>query len=613
VWAGTILIVLGLASLIRNLLPVGAGLIEREFLTQLYGFASAMVLMFALAVLSGMVFRRGITAGSIAILLWVLLMVIGGGLYRMDLLPWRFAFLTPLVILAVTWAWCGDWMLDRPGAWRWIKLSLLLVGSFTALFAGYTAHRAWEVPSLDPAEQSRIFAIKTPAPVPAGGEAVDLYRQAMRAISPAPPEVANDGSPKSKEATSWLQRNSQSLELLRKASILPGRLFSSVDRETLFSGDPDLAASNNEAYELLAMSVSDRQSKGDLDGAWEDLMVMFRLARRGLGSVTIWRAMNALTIETQALNRAMVWAVDERHTTESLRSALIAYQQLPPLPDPADPIRVEARIIGKTFALPHSELVEQSQAALKMDKLWIELATTPWELRRAREAFRLLLASMVEGASLDAWHSGRYSPWNVGGWYKVRRSSDPASAIVAPATLEEIFQSTPAVKHFMPAVDTYLHRNDRLEVARRALVFILALRTWQSRHEGYLPNSLDELKGMQELTLFPTDPFTPGHPFGYIRSDGQPLLPLGNRRIISEGVDTYRSIVPMPDCWLLYSVGADLRDQRARENERATSAQGDIIFPLKDNVHPQKPGDKKQGGAAARPESTGTASPPPRP
>ena len=64
-------------------------------------------------------------------------------------------------------------------------------------------------------------------------------------------------------------------------------------------------------------------------------------------------------------------------------------------------------------------------------------------------------------------------------------------------------------------------------MGRRALVQILALRSWQVKHGGHLPEKLAEIVP-SELDGLPDDPYKANNAFGYVRSDGLLLLPLGD-------------------------------------------------------------------------------------
>lgn len=146
--------------------------------------------------------------------------------------------------------------------------------------------------------------------------------------------------------------------------------------------------------------------------------------------------------------------------------------------------------------------------------------------------------------------------------------------------MHEIEQSTPLVGAVLPPLESYKDFHDRIEVQRRALVQILALRTWQLRHDGHLPERLQELVTSGLLNELPADPYTPGHHFGYVRSSGQALLPLGELGPIQLGSEDLKRLRPTPGSWLLYSVGADMRDDGARINESSTQSGSDLIFPL---------------------------------
>jgi len=102
---------------------------------------------------------------------------------------------------------------------------------------------------------------------------------------------------------------------------------------------------------LLALSILDHQARGDLDGAWNNLVIMFRIARQWAGAVPLHSVFAGLGCVRVALMRAMVWAADTRQTPERLRAALDAYRKLPPMPNAGEPIRAEAQIIRNTEKL----------------------------------------------------------------------------------------------------------------------------------------------------------------------------------------------------------------------------------------------------------------------
>jgi len=320
----------------------------------------------AISILCGMVIRRGTTAGTVALLVLILVMPPLIGLYAMRMLPSVFWLLVPLAFLAVSFGWSRDWMLDRPGARRWVKLAALLAGCFGALFAAYIAVRVEGVPTLDPVREAQIFQFTTPTSVAAADNGADLYRQAAKSISQMPGEayqVVQEGwNPKAENVIAWYRDNARALELVRKAATMPACQFTPLDKLTVFSSsynaNSDMALISP-IPTLLALSVLDHQARGDLDEAWNDLVVMFRIARQWSGAVPVFQVWSSLSCERVALSRAVVWAADMRQTPERLRSALDAYRKLPPMPNAADPIRAEAQIIRNTEKLPRAELVEK--------------------------------------------------------------------------------------------------------------------------------------------------------------------------------------------------------------------------------------------------------------
>ena len=150
----------------------------------------------------------------------------------------------------------------------------------------------------------------------------------------------------------------RSISFARRLPCLPCTLVN-LDRATIFSGVEPVALVPTWFMDLLALSVGDHQAKGDLPGAWQDLMVMFRMARQWSGAVPLQMANSGLGLEREALSLAMLWAADSRQTAESLRQALDSYQKLPPMPSAAETVRAEARITRNTLDLPRSELIEK--------------------------------------------------------------------------------------------------------------------------------------------------------------------------------------------------------------------------------------------------------------
>jgi hypothetical protein len=541
-------------------------------------------LSFSIPVLCGMVFPRGITAGVVAILLWFLAWIPLIGLLLLNLLPSIFALLIPLAILGVSLAWSGDWLIERPGAGRWLRLAAWSLGLFAAVLAAYATVRITEVPRLDPAREAELLRPVAGATVPETDNAAPLYRKAAAALSPMPKDAvmldSGGSAPLNSGLIDWLHKNQDCLALLRQAAAKPDCQFAGFETMTVFSGWDSVPPLHVVPGLLLEASVRDRMAKGDLDGAWKDIETCFRFARHRMRNAPIWNATSAQHDERRALRLAMVWAADTRQTVSRLQAARATYGSLP-RPDAIEPIRVEAQILRNTEELSRRELVakmlemsvEPRRQPDTAEVLRIDLMTTPWELARARRAWRLVLASKAEQAGREPWQAPRRS------WTKLAVENAPTVTILAPASLELITKSTPLIQHVLPPLDEYILQWDRNEVGRRALVQILAIRTWQLKHDGRLPSELLELVTDGEIDRLPTDPYTPNHLFGYVQAAGQSVLPLDDAYVLWAGPNQSPRARPITAGRLLYSVGPDQKDDHATRNDEPQLG-GDIIFPL---------------------------------
>jgi hypothetical protein len=122
----------------------------------------------------------------------------------------------------------------------------------------------------------------------------------------------------------------------------------------------------------------------------------------------------------------------------------------------------------------------------------------------------LLANSAIQNAMIEPRRRARMSPRPTNG-----RGED----------LPYELASTPLAKLLVADTYPYLQTDDWNEVGRRALVQVLAFRAWQLRHNGQFPDSLEKLVPV-ELPSLPIDPYS-GRIFDYVRSEGQPLVPLG--------------------------------------------------------------------------------------
>ncbi|MFO0889144.1 MAG: hypothetical protein U0790_08385 [Isosphaeraceae bacterium] len=597
VWLAVLLGVLVLAVVARLFtlsLTGGGSLFGPMMIMDASWIVPLGALAFSIPVLCGMVFRRAITAGVVAILLWFLAWIPLAGLFVMNLLPPAFLVAAPLAILGVSLAWSGDWLVERPGVGRWLRLAGWCVGFFVVTFAAYVAVRASEVPRLEPMAEAQLFGLATPTFIPEDDNAAPLYRKASDKIAHIPTGVsrvdAGGSAPMDDTLLKWLGQNREALDLLRLAAARPYCRFADLEQANAFSR---LEASTGHviAGMLLEVSIRDQVARGDLDGAWKDIAVLFRMARHRMSNSPIGTASSGLHDERRALRLAMAWAADGRQTTARLRAARAAYQAIP-RPDPAEPLRAEAQILRNTEALSRSEFVEKtlqmySVAVPKeiepMEKLRVDLMTTPWELARFGRAWRIVLGWGIEQARREPWQAAR------GGGASLAFPISGDGRVFAPPLVNWITQTTPLLQRFLPPVDSYAVLWDRNEVGRRALIAILGIRAWQLEHGGKLPSPLEQVVADGELEGMPIDPYAPNRPFGYIPASGQSLLPLDDPGILWADQNQSPRLRPVPPGYLLYSYGPDGDDDRAAQNDIPRTG-GDIIFPLAGSSN-GKPGE----------------------
>jgi hypothetical protein len=121
-----------------------------------------------------------------------------------------------------------------------------------------------------------------------------------------------------------------------------------------------------------------------------------------------------------------------------------------------------------------------------------------------------------------------------------------------------------------PNIGSYMWTEDHTEVDRRALVYVLAVREWQLRHDGRFPEKLEEL-APDVLPTLPTDPYSGGL-FGYN------TLELARR--MTPNAPWQFTEWPR-ESRLIYSVGDDRVDRGGLYSPNAGQGRdGDIVFPV---------------------------------
>lgn len=543
---------------------------------------------FAMGQLCGMTIRRGITAVVVAMVGLIATFLPQVALYHSNMLPAGGLLILPAALLAITWAWSADWMLDLPGPRRWIKLGLLMASALGVLVGVFAAYRVTSVPLI-------AGAGPPPAPVVAEDQnAARFYLEAHRRVHPlsAPKDDAFNPSTLidrvidrgwSDEAApleSWLDSNGEVFALLRRASVLPHCQFHRLDGATLF--DTPMAPDLQPLANLLAAEARRRQARGDLAGAWGDVAMLFRMARHLAEGAPMRQRIQANAIDVQATRLAIDWANDPAQTPEQLHAAIDAYQALPPMPGLSETIDTEWRLASHTLELDESDLLAGVAPAVfgpsehsPAKEVVLAFALMPWERARARRVLSLYFmahrgnAALVPGQRYEAMNSAVRQFGGITG--------SPPDLIVAPIVWSPLLLNTPLANWLLPSPYHLQYDADREVTAHRALPQVFALRSWQLRHGGRLPKQLSDIVP-SELDHLPPDPFSvgSGRPFRYAPSTFGLRYRFGHEndppRVDANERPQRR--MAAPDRWLLFSVGRD-----GQENSQLGRSD-DIYFPL---------------------------------
>ncbi|HEX8202905.1 MAG TPA: hypothetical protein VF590_20685, partial [Isosphaeraceae bacterium] len=518
-----------------------------------------------------------------------------------------------VVLLAISRAWAADWLYDLRGSGRWARLALLAVASLGLLLATYVGYRAWGVPDIGPpfpAEASR-----PPETVRPGEDAEAIYQRASLGLrplidpardpggEPAAISVArvitNGWDPERRAAVAWWEQNQEAIALTRRGASRPVAptpgaedLEVAVDASPRFQNMLELAR-------LMALDARRRQDRGDLAGAWDDILVLLRMGRQMTFRVGTIAPAFAPMVQAQADWLGLDWAADPRQTIELLGAALADLHRMPANAPLGEDVKAQYVQMERFLGLSNDELlarfaptwlgthgdVRTLRPLPWPERLVFAWGITPsWERQRARRVIRLLTAERLQSVDNEPWkrHAERAT-----GRGPISDLFWPAAAptrYFPPEELLSYAEGTPLVRLARPLLFDPEAR-DRELVLRRALVHVLALRRWQLRHDGRLPEALDELLP-SELPGLPMDPYS-GRSFGYVHSQGQALPPLRPRDVLTRALPPEAPAPTRPGQRILYSIGPDRGDNQAswdldavRAASTAASIVGDITFPL---------------------------------
>jgi hypothetical protein len=577
------------------------GLKEAESAKMLVAFSLALLNAFAVGVLCGMEITRRMTAALVGVIVLIAVLPIQLGLVLNEMVPSWAGFLVPLILVAASGAWSGDWLMEREGARPWLRLGIWLVVPMGLLFGSYVTYRAYGVPDVRP--QFVGATVQAPAP-PADQDAALAYEQAAALIRPMLGlTLAVDGStmpvieeiierdwdPGLSQVVAYWKSNLPAIERARKASTLPTGRFADATGMTI-GGNPGRPLQGLRAIDkLLALDTRERLSRGDLPGAWDDILAQLRMAHQiGSNAPTMTRTLLATAIHHRSVGLAFHWLGANGQSPEILGRALADLKVLPTLPHPSTMIQVESSIIERSLDLSGDELIgllwppDSIRPTSTLERLWFaRVVAAPWERQRARRVGRLWIARQLAQFWLEPYQ---------------RPAIADFLAREDPIHLE---QERGLSRWLLPDLPGVLDRLDRELVGRRALDQAVAIEAWKLGHDGKYPETLEDLvtkvvgdgpppvgPGPQILInprripglldRLPLDPYS-GGPFRYARFEGQEV-PLPNRPDL--GPSTLPSNLK-PGQRFLYSVGPDRKDDGGRAVYWTGSVDGiDLTFPL---------------------------------
>lgn len=554
------------------------------------GLALCFATAFAAGQLCEMVLRRAITAALVGGLLMIALLLPQALMVASQLVPaWWLGF-TPLILLLVSWAWSGDWLDDRPGLGRWARLALHLAVPYGLLAAAYIDYRARSVPDIAPPFSQADLKL---APIPEGANAADTYTLAIARrwnsgrIGPQMEEesheiqrVISEGwDPNAKLVVAWWRQNQRAIELTRHASEMEQAEFAALDHLSIGSSFYTTYFELKYLADALALDARERQFRGDLAGAWEDIRAIIRMAGHMMQRPTpIYQAAWTAALEGQAVQVGLAWAADPRQTPAGLRAALKDLGRLPELPKPTSSVLAEyvmaqralddpSTILSWFYPPPSGRWAASYQATLQF------FIAAPWEIERARRVVKLATTWQLQEARSEAWERARPVSIDRAG---LRWPPGPNGQVITVDDIRSFEQSTPLSRQLIHEFTGIIEELDRETIRRRILTQVIALRVWALEHGGREPERLADLVP-SVLERLPIDPYS-GRPFGYVRSSGQVVSTIRQASGMQVYVTHYGPQPTRPGQWLLYSIGPDGIDNRA--DSLNSSSHGDIVFPL---------------------------------
>lgn len=505
-------------------------------------------LCFAIGQLAALVIPRAVTA----------LMV---GLFPLGVaIVWWFAMSfsqVPLLIavcpvllgvLAAEWGRMNDWLEERSGWRRWLRVAATLLVPMLVAFVGMAAYRVYEIPEVAvpvqrvmPTAYARQTGedwmrlaeqLDSPFARPAADGDEDARPQKWRERLTAAASMDWEGF----EEREWLAANApileQAMQLSQRADCVMPRSW-----EPWNDHQPDRLG---KLALLIKMSAIESLANHRLDEALQRALVLYRFGQHlGGRHDGMRRWQRAVGVQKGAMHVLREWAMSSDQTEESLLAALGRSNI-----GQAHPVAQLVRAEGSFAVNPLETLqADYSETLTHHDKRYREVLPAPfrwmfWEQAReerllnvlAQEGINNLNHGMTRRFGLDQKRNSapygrllrdqselldrfdsRYPLSRGGRWLRTSTDSE----------LDLGWGESLLAMNFFPVFGS-------LETQRRGLWLTIALQAYRVKH-GRFPDRLDDLVG-RYLDRLPSDPLN-GLPFEY-RPNGYPFVVLdGNIRL----------------------------------------------------------------------------------
>ena len=266
---------------------------------------------------------------------------------------------------------------------------------------------------------------------------------------------------------------------------------------------------------LLELDASERRSRGDLTGAWDDILAQYRIAiQYARGADSLVQAESAYRLAARNVPQVLAWARDPRLTWEQIQVARSALADLT-WPDLDEAIRGQSRLLEQELDRPTEEWVNYwAQPATAggpdrvLERIYAAWVLVPsWERERTRRLLRIVTAITVHDDT--NYPQSRARLRDRRSFALAELANAPSQAQIARFWPQEgtLYRKTPMADRVLNELVPTSFGATRELAERRALGLLLAIRNWQLTHNGNAPPSLDVLIDPR-IEQLPVDPYS---------------------------------------------------------------------------------------------------------